>query len=179
MKKMKMLGIMAITALALTGCQNTSDREAALEDQVAQLEQQVTSLEKENEELSGASEGLADAATSNSSDNSSGTDQSDNNISDDNIDTLTKDVDEAVKKANNTSPSGSKDENQKNFFKVKGELQDVENRLERYEDKIEDEYRQGKLDYEKAREAEREIERLEDKLDDAEDRLENVFGYDD
>ena len=66
-----------------------------------------------------------------------------------------------------------------NFFKEKGELQDVENRLERYEDKIEDEYRQGKLDYEKAREAEREIERLEDKLDDAEDRLENVFGYDD
>ena len=122
MKKMKMLGIMAITALALTGCQNTSDREAALEDQVAQLEQQVTSLEKENEEL-----------------------PSDNNISDDNIDTLTKDVDEAVKKANNTSPSGSKEENQKNFFKVKGELQDVENRLERYEDKIEDEYRQGKF----------------------------------
>ena len=156
MKKMKMLGIMAITALALTGCQNTSDREAALEDQVAQLEQQVTSLEKENEEL-----------------------PSDNNISDDNIDTLTKDVDEVVKKANNTSPSGSNDENQKNFFKVKGELQDVENRLERYEDKIEDDYHQGNLDYEKARDAEREIERLEDKLDDAEDRLENVFGYDD
>lgn len=156
MKKMKILGIMAVTALTLAGCQNTSDREAALEDQVAQLEQQVTSLEKENEEL-----------------------PSDNNISDDNIDTLTKDVDEAVKKANNTSPSGSKEENQKNFFKVKGELQDVENRLERYEDKIEDEYRQGNLTYEKARDAEREIERLEDKLDDAEDKLENVFGYDD
>jgi len=175
MKKMKILGIMAVTALTLAGCQNTSDREAALEDQVAQLEQQVTSLEKENEELSGASEGLSDAAASTSSDNNS----DGKNLSDDNIDTLTKDVDEAVKKANNTSPSGSKDENQKNFFKVKGELQDVENRLERYEDKIEDDYHQGNLDYEKARDAEREIERLEDKLDDAEDRLENVFGYDD
>ena len=50
MKKMKILGIMTLTAILLSGCQNTRDRETALEDQVAQLEQQVTSLEHQQSE---------------------------------------------------------------------------------------------------------------------------------
>ena len=169
MMKMKLLGIVGLMTLALAGCQNPSDREAALEDQVAQLEQQVTSLEKENSELNETTETVDNIKPADSS----------NSAAEDDMDSLTKAVNEAVKKANNTSPSGSNDENQKKFFEVKGELQDVDNRLERYEEKIESEFHQGNLTYEKARDAEREIERLEEKLDDAEDRLENVFGYDD
>lgn len=173
MKKMKMLGVIGLMALTLTGCQNTSDREAALEDQVSQLEQQVTSLEKENKELSVTVSDSSDTSENTGSENIS------ENVSDDDIDSLTKAVNEVVKKANDASPSGSNDANQKKFFELKGELQEVENRLERYEDKVEDDYRQGNLSYEKARDAEIAIERLEDKLDNAEDRLENVFGYDD
>ena len=65
------------------------------------------------------------------------------------------------------------------FFKAKGKLQEVENRLDLFEDDVESQYRQGKLDYEKARNSEIEIEKLEDQLDNAEDKLELRFGYDD
>lgn len=173
MKKFKILGIAALTALTLAGCQNTSDREAALEDQVAQLEQQVTSLEKEKQELT-ATPSSSDSEQSASSENVSS-----ENTENDNLDSLTKAVDEAVKKANNTSANGTKEENQKKFFESKGVLQDVENRLERYEDFVEREYRQGNLSYDKARDTEIKIERLEELLDNAEDSLENKFGYDD
>lgn len=171
MKKMKLLGIMTLTVLTLAGCQNPSDREAALEDQVAQLEQQVTSLEKENQELTvtppASSENVASADTTSASEEN------------DNLDSLTKAVDDAVKKADTTSANGTKEENQNKFFELKGVLQDVENRLERYEDSIEREYRQGDLSYDKARDTEIKIERLEEQLDNAEDSLEYKFGYDD
>jgi len=164
MKKLRLLGIAGFMTLALAGCQNTSDREAALEDQIAQLEQQITSLENEKESTSVSSGETASV---------------ENNSKDDTLETLTKAVNDAVKKAEDAKANGSNEENQKTFFKIKGELQDVENRLESYEDKIEDDFRQGNLSYEKARDEEIKVERLEDKLDDAEDRLENLFGYDD
>ena len=137
MKKLTLLGIAALTALTFAGCQNTSDREAALEDQVAQLEQQVTSLEKENQELTDASS--EDASTSEVQNTSAET------KSKDNLDTLAKAVEDIIKKANNTSASGTQDENQQKFFEAKSALQDVENRLEYYEDQIESEYRKGNL----------------------------------
>ena len=173
MKKMKMLGIMALTALVLTGCQNTSDREAALEDQVAQLEQQVTSLEQaQNEgmteepslELEPAQE---ETSNSNSSDS----------YSDDNLDSLTAAVGDIVKKADKLVSGGAN--NQQDFFDLQSEFHEVENRLDYYEEQIEHDLRQGNLSHDEARKAEFELEKLEDRLDNAEEKLEYAFGYDD
>ena len=60
MKKLKVLGIMALMTFALAGCQpeSSSDREEMLEEQVAQLEQQVTSLEKEKEDVSAQADNI-------------------------------------------------------------------------------------------------------------------------
>ena len=164
MKNLKVLGFMALMTLALVGCQpaGNSEHEEQLEQQVAQLEQEVTSLEKEKEDLAAAVEKAEKKKKS-----------------EDTLDSLKDAVAKAVKEADKAEPSGSREENQTRFFEVKGKLQEVENRLDRFEDGVESQYRQGKIDYEKARNAEIEIERLEDKLDNSEDKLELRFGYDD
>ena len=167
MKKLTLLGLMALMTFTLAGCQpeNTSDREEMLEEQVAQLEQQVTSLEKEKEDA---------AAQADKAEPSEKAPKSD-----DTLDSLADAVNKAVAEAEKAEPSSSREENQTRFFEAKGKLQEVEARLDYFEDDVESQYRQGKLDYEKARSAEREIERLEDQLDNAEDKLELRFGYDD
>ena len=173
MKKLKVLGIMALMTFALVGCQpeSSSDREEMLEEQVEQLEQQVTSLEQEKEEAAAEAEKAEPAAEAEKAEKAE--------KSEDTLDSLKDAVAKAVKEAENTKTSNSREENQNRFFEAKGKLQEVENRLDRFEDGVESQYRQGKLDYEKARNAEIEIERLEDQLDNAEDKLELRFGYDD
>ena len=161
MKRIKLLGMTSLLALTLMGCQSSSDREAALEDQVEQLEQQVTSLEKEKSEP-------------NTSDTSNS-----HNFSDDDLDSLSKAINDIIQKVESTKTNGSAAENQKTFFEVQGELQNVENRLEHYDDDIESQLHSDILSYDEARKAEFEIEKLEDKLDNAEDKLEYMFGYDD
>ena len=169
MKKMKMLGILTLTALVLSGCQAPSDREAALEDQVEQLEQQVTSLEQQQTEevvLEAELENEEVAPSSSSSD-----------FSEDNLDSLTTAVDDLVEKADKLVSGGAS--NQQDFFNLQGEFQEIENRLDYYEEQIEHELRQGNLSHDEARKIEFDLEKLEDKLDNAEERLEYAFGYDD
>ena len=169
MKKLKVLGLMALMTFVLAGCQqNSSDREEVLEEQIAQLEQQVTSLEKEKEEASSQAENVSNSGEAENKP-----------LSDDSLKTLEDAVMKVVAEADKSNPSGSREENQTRFFEMKGKLQEIEDRLDRFEDNIESQYRQGKIDYEKARKAEIELERLEDQLDKAEDSLENRFGYDD
>lgn len=170
MKKMKILGIMALTALVLTGCQNTSDREAALEDQAAQLEQQVTSLEQaQNDSIS---------QDTLSADNIAQEDNSETQT-EDNLDTLSTTVNDVVKKAEKLTSGGTSDKNMDEFFSLQDEFHEIENRLDNYEDHIEYSLRQDNLSHDEARKAEYELEKLEDKLDNAEEKLEYAFGYDD
>ena len=173
MKNLIVLGLMALMTFTLAGCQpeGNSEHEAQLEQQVEQLEQKVTSLEKEKEELAVKAENAEPSGSSEKAEK--------NEKSEDTLDSLKEAVSTAVKEADKAEASGSREDNQNRFFDAKGKLQEVENRLDRFEDSIESQYRQGKIDYEKARNAEIEIERLEDQLDNAEDKLEFRFGYDD
>ena len=152
MKNLKVLGFMALMTLALVGCQpaGNSEHEEQLEQQVAQLEQEVTSLEKEKEDLAAAVEKAKSSASSEKVEKKE--------KSEDTLDSLKDAVAKAVKEADKSEPSGSREENQTRFFEAKGKLQEVENRLDRFEDGVESQYRQGKIDYEKARNAEIEIE---------------------
>lgn len=175
MKKTKILGIMTLTVLVLSGCQNPSDREAALEDQVAQLEQQVTSLEQKNDsftddDLSGAVSLESEAESNTDSNNTSA-------FSNDNLDTLTSAVNDIVKEIDKLVSGGSS--NQQDFFSLQDKINEAENRLDYYEEQIEYNFRQESLTHDEARKAEYELEKLEDKLDNAEEKLEYAFGYDD
>ena len=178
MKKMKMLGIMTLTVLALSGCQGPSDREAALEDQVAQLEQQVTSLERaQNEEI--PTESSAEETTFEAESTKEKNPQNSNSVSfsDDNLDSLTTVVNNIIKKVDKLASSGSS--SQQDFFNLQDEFHEVEYRLEAHEEQIESDLRQGNLSHDEARKTEYELEKLEDRLDNAEDKLEYAFGYDD
>lgn len=177
MKKMKMLGIMALTALVLTGCQSTSDREAALEDQVAQLEQQVTNLEQAQND-STSQDTVSEPNTAH--DETSETHHNNNDkYSEDNLDTLSSTVNDVVKKAEKLTSGGTSNKNMDEFFTLQDEFHEIENRLDNYEDHIEYSLHQGNLSHDEARKAEYELEKLEDKLDNAEEKLEYAFGYDD
>lgn len=169
MKKMKMLGILTLTVLVLSGCQGPSDREAALEDQVEQLEQQVTSLEQQQ---TGEVSLEAEPAEEEVSQNSSSSD-----FSEDNLDSLTAAVNDVVEKADKLVSGGASD--QQDFFKLQDEFQKIENRLDYYEEQIEYKLRQGSISHDEARKVEFNLEKLEDNLDNAEERLEYAFGYDD
>ena len=164
MKKLKVLGLMALMTFALPGCQpeGNSEREEQLEQQVAKLEQQIANLEKGNDGSTSEAENFESVLSN-----------------EDTLDSLKDAVAKAVNDADNTAASNSRENNQTLFFEAKGALQEVEHRLDLFEDKVESQYRQGNLDYEKAYSAELELERLEDQLDYAEDSLEFRFGYDD
>ncbi len=66
-----------------------------------------------------------------------------------------------------------------NYFTLKQEADEIDHRLEYYEDNLEYQYRSGSLTRDEYRTKEREAELLEDKLDAAEDMIEWAYGIDD
>ena len=66
-----------------------------------------------------------------------------------------------------------------NYFTLKQEAEEIDRSLERYDDDLEYQYRNGSLTRDDYRTKEREADLLEDKLDAAEDTLEFVYGIDD
>lgn len=180
MKKMKILALMALTTLVLSGCQTTSDREAALEDQVEQLEQQVTSLEQQQSEPDSHYESQDEVSVPDDvSDETAQEDTSENSVSfsNEDLDSLAASVNDIIKKVDKLVSGGAS--NQQEFFTLQDEFNEVENRMDYYEEQIEYDFRQGNLSHDEARKAEFDLEKLEDKLDNAEEKLEYAFGYDD
>lgn len=194
MKKMK-LGILSLSvvfAMALAGCGSTTangtttgNREAELEEKITQLEQQIATLEAEktsnsavgqtdtinqNEEVTPEASG---AVTTNEGENLN------KDASVDTVDSLTKEVERVVKKADATTPSKDKEKKKTEFLQLKEELDAVEDRIDAYEDYVESQYRQGDITYEEYKSKERELEALEDKLDKWEDKLERKYGLED
>lgn len=162
MKKQKILAFTILTTLLLAGCQNTSSQEnAVLEDQITQLEQQVTDLKEENKELIVGNEKVSKDTISTQED----------------FETLEKEVSDMVASIQQTTPSGTQEEKRAQFFELEKALDALDNRLEIYEDLTEDQYETGEISVNDFRTMEREIEQLEDALDTAEDDLERLFGY--
>lgn len=177
MKKIRLTALVMIFVFAFTlmGCAAGSDAEKEeLEAKVEQLEQQVTDLQRS----SGQEATLPDnVQEKDDKDTSSG--QAAASSTGDTLDTLETAVNDAVKEAEAAKPSGSAGEKREQFFNLKHELENVENRLDYYDDDIEMQYRQGELSLEDYRSQEHSLELLEDQLDRAEDTLEYTFGMDD
>lgn len=177
MKKLRLLGLATVFALSFTlvGCGDDDDREKeALESKVEQLEQQITNLEKG----SGQSASDDDAAPA-TEENNAAASQNSNAASADTLETLEKAVTDAVAKVDKAKASSSFEENRTKFFELKNELEAVEDRLDRFDDDIEYQYKQGSITLDDYRSQERSLEALEDDLDLAEDKLEYTFGMDD
>lgn len=172
MKKWKLLSVTALTLLLLTGCQNPTASDAAASNPETHKEQQVTSLTKKESDsanISNSSEEYSSVSDTNDSGEFYG----------DTLDSLTESVNDIVQKIDNVNVSGNNDEEHEAFIKLNRDLEEIENKLDYYEENMENDFEQGRLSYDEARETEFKIEKLEDKLDRAEEILEYTFGYDD
>lgn len=167
MKRLKTtVSLLALVSMfILSGCgQQDDDKTAALEQKIEKLEQQVSDLESSGK--SKTSDDTLDTAASGP-------------VSQDTIDTLTNDVNDAVTKAEETQPTGTTEEKRNQYFELKGKLDEIDRRADDYDDYIESQYKKGILSYDEYRTQEKALNELENKLDAAEDKLEWTFGIDD
>ena len=200
MKKRLLVAAGVAGLLVLAGCQSGDSAETEqLKRQIAQLEQQVTELENSASDTADdtASADTADdtANTANTANTSTDAEAADTAAGDATaasdasagntgtaavltIDELTTKVDAFVEKADAEAAS-SAEKVLENYFTLKQEAEEIDRELERYEDDLEYQYRNGSLTRDDYRTKEREADLLEDKLDAAEDTLEYVYGIDD
>lgn len=182
MKKLKYLAFlpMLLSAIIFAGCGDDDDdrMEKELNRKIDSLEKEVESLKEK--ELSNADETPISA---NAEETSMGANAEETSIQEDGkadtIESLTKEVDEVIGKADSAVPSGNTDEKRTQFFQLKDELDAVDRRLDKFDDYIESLYKSGEIQYDDYRNKERTLEELEDKLDASEDKLEFNFGIDD
>ena len=181
MKKFRLTALVMIFVFAFTlmGCAAGNDAEKEeLEAKVEQLEQQVTDLQRSSGQEASSPEEEA-TLPDNVQEDDNKEKSSSQAAASSTGDTLETAVNDAVKEAEAAKPSGSASEKREQFFNLKHELENVENRLDYYDDDIEMQYRQGELSLEDYRSQEHSLELLEDQLDRAEDTLEYTFGMDD
>lgn len=107
------------------------------------------------------------------------TDDSQKNLSNENIEDLKEEVRKWVQIVDSVAPSADPEKRKTEFLDLKQQGNQLEKRLDLYEDFLENEYRQGNVSYEEFRMMEGEIDGLEEQLDNAEDKLELSFGLDD
>lgn len=181
--------IMSFSVLLVTfmtvGCgSGNTNQEIALKEEIRQLKQEVTTL-KEN--VSNTTSNQSNVTNSNqesevntkASDIPADTGQGvTNHGNPDTIESLTKEVDRVIEQVSSAVPSGKSEEDRTDFFAYKDKLNEVEDRVDAYDDYIEAEYRQDRLSFEEYRKLERKQEKLEDRLDTVEDKLEQNFKMD-
>ena len=172
MKKWKLLSVTALTLLLLTGCQNPDASDVATEHSENHKEQQVTSLTKKENDSANTSAPSKESVSIPDTDDSG-------EFYGDTLDSLTESVNDIVQKIDNVTVSGNNNKDHEAFIKLNRDLEEIENKLDYYEENMENDFEQGRLSYDEARETEFKIEKLEDKLDRAEETLEYTFGYDD
>lgn len=84
-----------------------------------------------------------------------------------------------VKKANNTKPVGTKEDNLNTYLAVKKEIDQLDDKMDLSDDQLEADYHAGTITVEQYQTQEREQDILEDQLEQAENALEARFGIDD
>lgn len=170
--------ILTFCSAFIAGCGN-DDKEDYLEDKVEQLEQQVTDMENKDKAGSSSKAEVPKESADAGTDNTAGTDNAGGAGKAADYGTLQKKVDALSDKIDTAAPSGSTSEQRDQFYALKQELNDVEQQLDIYDDKLESQYKNGTMEASDYRKQEQEIDALEDILDTAEDKLELTFGIDD
>ncbi|WP_050615543.1 putative periplasmic lipoprotein [Bacillus testis] len=155
MKKFMAIGLAA--GLLLTGC----SQQTAEKDPKAQSATPVT----ENAPLEEKT-----VAPKVSTKQTAGTQQADD---------FTDAVAELVKKADSTAPKGTQEERRNTFFTLHNEIEQLEDQMDAYEDKLEANYNAGTVTIEQYQAEEQKLDVLADQLDQAEDALELTFNLKD
>lgn len=163
MKRLRFLTLFTIllSVVVFAGCEDDDDRRKE------EMNRKIDRLESEIESLKEKESGVKEETPA------SGNAQADT------IDSIAEAVDEVTKKTDGAVPSGNAEEKRTQFFQLKRELDIVDDRLDAFEDYIEDMYKSGDITYDDYINKDKTLEELEDKLDASEDKLELNFGIDD
>ena len=203
MRKKLIFTVGMLSLLLLTGCQNqnSASETKQIKEQILKLEQEVKDLKKQSQQSESNHPATEDTTEKPAQDSSDQTDtqegqsetqgqtdmgagqmnlqDSQGDMQNDTVERLTELVEEYVARAEASKPEGTEQEQMDKFLNLKREGNDIEERLDLYEDKLEQKYRNGEISREEYRAEERKIEALEDRLDQAEDTLEAAYGIKD
>ena len=208
-KLILIVGILSLLLLTGCQNQNSVSETKQLKEQISKLEQEVKNLKKQSQQSESnhpatedTTENIKQETTEKPAQDS--TDQTDTqegqsetqgqtdmgagqmnlqdsqgDVQNDTVEKLTELVEEYVARAEASKPEGTEQEQMDKFLNLKREGNDIEERLDLYEDRLEKKYRNEEISREEYRAEERKIEALEDRLDQAEDTLEAAYGIKD
>lgn len=195
------------TALSLTACGSQRAENAQLKQQVKQLEQQVADLQNQPQAQStdnAAQPGAGNASPSAAADQAQpqdGTNQNtpapsapDENASGNyghheehghydigslDASSLASFIQDLAQRVGDSTPTGSVQDQQRQFYDFIGEIDLAEKDLEILEDNLEAQYKAGNLSRADYQARNLKLDALEDQLDACEDRLEYIFHMED
>lgn len=156
MRKWMMIG--AMSCLFLTACSTQADNDT----EVQQLKEENDKLQKEVAQLQQEPNKTQPAMNDTRQ-----------------IQDFKNEVTAIVKKANNTKPVGTKEDNLNTYLAVKKEIDQLDDKMDLSDDQLEADYHAGTITVEQYQAQEREQDILEGQLEQAENALEARFGIDD
>ncbi|WP_433772667.1 hypothetical protein [Bacillus wiedmannii] len=154
----KWMLIGAISCVLLTACSTQSDNNT----EVQQLKVENDQLQKEVAQLQQEPQKTGPAANDTKQ-----------------IQDFKNEVTSIVEKANNTKPVGVKEDNLNTYLAVKKEIDQLDDKIDLFDDQLEADYHAGTITVEQYQIQEREQDILEDQLEQAENALEARFGIND
>lgn len=95
------------------------------------------------------------------------------------LDALGLEINELAGRVEAAKPTGTREEQQKQFFSLSMEIEQIDDKIDALEDRLHADYTSGTFTWEEYRTIERKLDALEDILDRADDLLERNFGMDD
>lgn len=95
------------------------------------------------------------------------------------LDALGLEVNGLASRVEAAKPTGTRDEQRKQFFSLSLELDQLDDKIDLLEDRVKADYTAGALTWEEYRTIERKLNAFEDILDHADDKLERIFRMDD
>ncbi len=173
MKKTGKLVCLIMAGLLLTGC-NDSEVER-LEDQVDHLEEKIDALLEQNN-ISTPSTGNTNNTVTNDGEGTTTVDTSEISSTISGYNNEAEDIQNSI---DNLTIPNSRSETIDLYWEWKRNIEELENKLDRYENELERMYRNNELSYTDYRTFDRQIEDIENILDRAEDELEYQTNYDD
>lgn len=173
MKKTFKLTCLVILGLLLSGCNDEEiDR---LENQVNNIEEKIDALLDQNG-INTTDPTYDNTTITNDGEGTTTVDTTDITST---IENFNSEAEEIRNSIDNLSIPNNRSETIDLYFEWKYTIEDLENRLDRYEDSLERMYRNNELSYTDYRSFDRQIEDIENVLDRAEDELEYQTNYDD
>lgn len=173
MKKTWKFACLVVIGLLLTGCDD--NKVDQLENQVDNLEEKIDALLDQNN--------VSTPTTDNSSQNVTNDGEGTTTIDTAEINTTISDYNKEAEKISNSIENldvpNNRSETIDLYWEWKRTIEELENKLDRYENELESMYRNNELSYSDFRTFDKQIEDIENILDRAEDELEYQTNYDD